>query len=306
MKKGIMEYVLALRECGYPAAAAEKCGVTSSTLISSLKRMEEELGVLLYDRTSRTLTEAGIIYADISRQILQEDERLRKAISQLQPKKLVIGSTSYVDHRITSKLSMELFPLVADEGNVSLVEYPSDEPPAELWEGGLDLFFSCQGPSPSNRLVFVPFLSTPLFLAVPPECSINPQRPMSGVAGLKLISMFQGTILQHQQYTLARKAGREPELLMETNSAVLTDNLVSGGAGYAIVNIGTAHNLYHCNLYPIPGSRFVMGVWLSKEKEKQPQVKKIFRLLKKCAEDLYENIPEVTLLFKEGEEPDVS
>ncbi|MCD8222650.1 MAG: LysR family transcriptional regulator [Clostridiales bacterium] len=306
MKTGILHYVLALRECGYPAAAAAKCGVSSSTLISSLKRMESELGILLYDRDSRRLTLAGNLYADACLGILEEDARLRTAIADLQPKNLTVGHASYVDSRLISRLSMEIFAQSAKNPEPRIRAFLSDEPPESLLTGKLNLFIACHGASPSSRLTFLPLLSSPLFLVVPPGQKVNAARPMKSIGGLKLIALFQDTELHRQQFLLAKRAGADPETLIETNSLILAENLIRSGAGYTLANAGITHSLAQCDIYPIPNSKFTLGVWLLKEKSHDSRIMEIYHLLCHGVEELYGNSSYVTLLYQEGNSDHVS
>ena len=69
-----LQYLVAVDEERHFHKAAERCFVSQPTLSGQLKKLEEELGVLLVERTSRqvTMTEVGAIVADKARGILAE------------------------------------------------------------------------------------------------------------------------------------------------------------------------------------------------------------------------------------------
>ena len=56
-----MEYLLAVANCGSFSLAAEHCFVTQPSLSMQIKSLEEELGVVLLDRSKKPViaTEAG-------------------------------------------------------------------------------------------------------------------------------------------------------------------------------------------------------------------------------------------------------
>ena len=46
-----LEYVMAVYRCKHFAKAADYCNVTQPTLSSMIQKLEEELGVKIFDRT---------------------------------------------------------------------------------------------------------------------------------------------------------------------------------------------------------------------------------------------------------------
>jgi LysR family hydrogen peroxide-inducible transcriptional activator len=72
MKLRDLEYLVALDEEGHFARAAERCFVSQPTLSGQLKKLEDELGVLLVERSSRqvVMTEVGRAVAAQARQVL--------------------------------------------------------------------------------------------------------------------------------------------------------------------------------------------------------------------------------------------
>jgi LysR family hydrogen peroxide-inducible transcriptional activator len=72
MKLRDLEYLVALDEEGHFARAAQRCFVSQPTLSGQLKKLEEELGVLLVERSSRqvVMTEVGRATAAQARKVL--------------------------------------------------------------------------------------------------------------------------------------------------------------------------------------------------------------------------------------------
>ncbi|MBN2616066.1 MAG: LysR family transcriptional regulator [Bacteroidales bacterium] len=74
-----LEYVVAVDTYRHFATAAEKCFVTQPTLSMQLKKLEEEIGVVLFDRNKQPVipTAAGIRIIQQARQVLQEAKKIK-------------------------------------------------------------------------------------------------------------------------------------------------------------------------------------------------------------------------------------
>ncbi len=73
-----LEYIVALDTWRHFATAAEKCFVTQPTLSMQIHKLEEELGVRIFDRSKTPVvpTEEGAAIIAQAREILRETERL--------------------------------------------------------------------------------------------------------------------------------------------------------------------------------------------------------------------------------------
>lgn len=83
-----MEYAVAVDSYRNFAKAAEKCFVTQPTLSMQLKKMEEELEVILFDRSKQPVipTEAGKIIVEQARQVLQEAKKINLLAKEVKDK----------------------------------------------------------------------------------------------------------------------------------------------------------------------------------------------------------------------------
>ena len=78
-----MQYAVAVADHLNFSLAAESCGIGQSALSQQISKLEEELGVTLFYRTSKTVktTEAGGAFVQAARQILQSVEALRSEMA---------------------------------------------------------------------------------------------------------------------------------------------------------------------------------------------------------------------------------
>ena len=80
-----LEYLLAVANCGSFSQAAEVCFVTQPSLSMQVKSLEEELGVVLLDRSKKPVvpTEAGEVVLEQARETLRAFNCIREAVSEL-------------------------------------------------------------------------------------------------------------------------------------------------------------------------------------------------------------------------------
>ena len=80
-----LRYLVAIAEAGHMTRAAEALGVSQPALSAAVRKLEEELGVPLFDRTGRgvTLTEAGRVFVGHASGALRDVEAGRRAVRAL-------------------------------------------------------------------------------------------------------------------------------------------------------------------------------------------------------------------------------
>lgn len=79
-----LEYLLALEKHGHFGKAAEACNVSQPTLSAMIRQLEEELDVVLFDRTQRPVapTPIGTEILLSAKRILSESDRLKELVGQ--------------------------------------------------------------------------------------------------------------------------------------------------------------------------------------------------------------------------------
>ncbi len=97
-----LEYLLAVANCGSFSLAAEHCFVTQPSLSMQVKALEEELGVVLLDRSKKPVipTEAGQVVLERARETLRAYNNIRESVAELR------GETS-------GKLRLGVIPTIA-------------------------------------------------------------------------------------------------------------------------------------------------------------------------------------------------
>lgn len=78
-----LEYLIALSEFKHFRRAADACNVSQPTLSGQIRKLEEELGTILLERTSRKVlfTQAGLMLVDQAKAVLREVKLLKEMAS---------------------------------------------------------------------------------------------------------------------------------------------------------------------------------------------------------------------------------
>ena len=80
-----LEYVVAVDQHRHFAKAAESCFITQATLSMMIKKLEQELGLVIFDRSKQPVvpTEAGKLLIEQARLVLKETELIKQLSSNL-------------------------------------------------------------------------------------------------------------------------------------------------------------------------------------------------------------------------------
>lgn len=75
-----LQYVVAVDQCRHFGRAAEMCHVSQPTLSAQLAKLEDELGVVLFDRNKQPIlpTEEGVAFIEQAKVIMNESRRLEQ------------------------------------------------------------------------------------------------------------------------------------------------------------------------------------------------------------------------------------
>ena len=78
-----LEYLVALAEHKHFRRAADACHVSQPTLSGQIRKLEDELGIILLERTSRKVlfTQSGLLLVDQAKTVLREVKLLKEMAS---------------------------------------------------------------------------------------------------------------------------------------------------------------------------------------------------------------------------------
>ncbi|MFM0210701.1 LysR substrate-binding domain-containing protein [Paraburkholderia sediminicola] len=217
-----LRYFVALAEHLSFTSAAERVHVAQSTLSHQIKQLEEEVGVLLFERIGKRvhLTPAGETFLAHAQSALREVDAglwsLKEASADLHGE-ITIGATHTFNMRIIPacvSTFMERHPSV----KVTVFEYAQDELADALEAERLDLAIGYKPHSPNLR--FEPLYDEELVLVV------SPSHPLAHRRSVRMVELhLQRLALLHSSSATRQLLDRcfsmaraEPAVVVEMNA----------------------------------------------------------------------------------------
>lgn len=170
------EYIYAVYQEKSFSKAAKKLYVSQPWLSAAVKKVEQELGVRLFDRSTTpiSLTEAGMYYIQGIEEIRRIEQDMRQHFQELQNARrrvLHIGSSMFFCTYVLPKLLQEfrtLYPHVV----IRFEEGSSAELMQRMLHGDLDVIVEAEKLD-NDQITHVPWMKEELVLAVPAAYAIN-------------------------------------------------------------------------------------------------------------------------------------
>jgi LysR family hydrogen peroxide-inducible transcriptional activator len=233
-----LEYVVAVADENHFGRAAERCNVSQPTLSVQIRKLEESLGLVLFERSNRRvlLTPAGQIIVRQARSVLAEAQRLLALASEGRGAPL----TGRLVLAAIQTLGPYLFPLVL---RLLRQEFPllslalSEARTAEILEGLRDGRVDAalvSLPLPASGLTISPLFVEPFWLACPADHALARGGALraTDIAGPDLLLLDEGNCLRDQTVAACgagSSAGRHATSLETLRS------MVAAGAGYTLL-----------------------------------------------------------------------
>src|SRR5579872_3815530 len=237
-----LRYLVALADELHFTRAAAREHIAQPALSQQIRRLEDELGLALVERTTRrvSITEAGELLVARARRILAELEAARaelQAVRGIQSGRVLVGALHTmgpVDLALVLADFHERHPGV----ELTVREQSSEELAEMLRVDELDLaFLSVTERVESHGLGLYQLVSEELVLILPPEHPLRRRQRvrMAELADEEFISFREGARLRELLVSAGRSAGFEPSVKLESNEARRIRRLVSRGLGVAIL-----------------------------------------------------------------------
>lgn len=211
-----LEYLVALAEHRHFRRAADSCHVSQPTLSGQIRKLEDELGVMLLERTSRKVlfTQAGLLLVDQARTVLREVKVLKEMASQqgeTMSGPLHIGLIPTVGPYLLPHIIPMLhqtFPKL----EMYLHEAQTHQLLAQLDSGKLDCVILALVKE-SEAFIEVPLFDEPMLLAIYEDhpWANRDCVPMSDLAGEKLLMLEDGHCLRDQAMGFCFEAGADED-----------------------------------------------------------------------------------------------
>jgi DNA-binding transcriptional LysR family regulator len=222
--------------------AAKRLNMEQAPLSQSIKRLEQELGVQLFDRSQRSvaLTDPGRVFFEEARRMLMQAELMRKltlreAVKTPEIRMSFIGPALY---RVLPDMLVR-YRSIAPEVHIRLLEHPSPEQMRGLQAGDYDIgFVTVFGTDQGNGCETLLIERTPFVAAIPAGW------PLGENGGISLAELAEQPFIQPpQQYaaqllqtrSMFKQAGTMPHVVQEATQTNTSLSLVAAGLGCSLV-----------------------------------------------------------------------
>lgn len=241
-----LQYALQIAEERNFSRAAEKLHIAQPSLSQQLSKLEKEIGVLLFQRTTNSvdMTYAGEVFMERAQKILDSLEQLKKEmadISQTRTGKVTIGTMPITGSHLLPHV-LPLFHKKYPDIELVLTEEPSTSTLVKMTAQGKNDLCLLSLPIQDPSLEYEPIIKEAIMLAVSQEHPILHKQAGSS-APIKLsqmkdqpfIFLKRGQGFRQITMELCRQAGFEPNITFESSNMETVQSLVAAGMGVALV-----------------------------------------------------------------------
>ncbi|HWF55136.1 MAG TPA: LysR family transcriptional regulator [Solirubrobacteraceae bacterium] len=237
-----LRYVVALADEGNFTRAAAREHIAQPALSQQIRRLEQELGLALVERTTRrvALTEAGRLLVTRARSILADVEAAQAEMQSLRGAftgRVTVGAMHTMGP-IDVSLALALFHHRHPGVELTVREQSSEELAELLRLDELDVaFLSVTERIESHGLGLAQLVSEELVAIVPPDHRLASLRRirLEQLADAEFVSYREGSRLREVLMSAAAQAGFEPNIALESNESQRVRRLVARGIGVALL-----------------------------------------------------------------------
>ena len=278
-----LKYTLAVAEYGNFTTASEKCFVTQPTLSMQVQKLEEELGVTIFNRSTKPLqvTEVGKKVLIQAKKIVEESSRMNDVISE---EKGIIGGSLKVG--VIPTVSPTLLPLflnifIKKHKNVELKieEYNTDIISKKLEDNTIDCAIAAT-PLNNSRIIERPLYYEPFVAYVPKHhfLSGNKSLEISDLSNSDLLILEDGHCFRNQVLNLCTLEDLNKQYELKSGSFETLINLSNNGPWMTIIPYLHSNNLSTNNIQNIipfndPAPAREISMIYSKSQLKLPVIK---------------------------------
>lgn len=265
-----LKYFLAVAELEHFGQAAEQCHVSQPTLSGQIKKLEEQLGLKLFERTNRRvmLTEVGSKIAVCARRILREVDAINEiAESSRDPMagKFRLGAfptlATYIFPKIVPKIKQSLPNL-----RLILIEEKTHNLIEQLKNGDIDAALLAL-PIHDDFLISHELFYEEFYLAVPPshELSKYDEIDQAILNKHRLLLLEEGHCLRDQSLEVCQLHGIAEEQDFKATGLETLRQMVKAGTGITFMPKIACHeneqDIHYIPFKPPAPGRKIALIW---------------------------------------------
>jgi len=264
-----MQYVVAVADLRSFTQAAEQCFVSQPTLSGQIKKLEDQLGVAIFERTNKRVmpTDVGESIISAARRVLREMENIRESASAAHDPlagRFRLGAFPTLSSYLLPKLVPKI---VEDMPNLRLIlmEEKTDDLLDKLRRGTIDAAFLAL-PVRDDFLVSRQLFEDPFVLAVSDRHELANMDVVD--QGLlvrhQLLLLEEGHCLRDQSLAVCRLLGVGEDPDFRATSLETLRQMVKAGTGITLmpkIAVGDDAGIRYLPFTANPPSRTIGLVW---------------------------------------------
>ena len=231
-----LQYLIAIADLRNFSQAANKCCVSQPTLSNQIRKLEETLGVVIFERSNKRVmpTETGEQIIALARRVLREVDAMHDVAQSAQDPlagKFRLGAfptlSTYIFPSLVPKITAALPQL-----KLVLVEEKTQILIERLKRGELDAALLAL-PVHDDQLVVKKLFDDEFFLAVPPQHPLakTKQVDQADLSASTLLLLEEGHCLRDQALEVCHLVGMEEEQDFRATSLETLRQMVKAGTG---------------------------------------------------------------------------
>ncbi len=237
-----LEYIVALDEHRHYVKAAAHCFVSQPNLTMQVKKLEEEIGVRIFDRDKKPIqpTEIGIQVITRARQILRECNQLKEFVNH--EKFAVEGEfTIGVIPTLAPYLLPQFLPLFMKENpkvHLKIQELQTEQIISRLEHGMIDIGILVT-PLEEQAIKEIPIFYEPFLLYLPESHRLLNEKLMMAedLDPSEVLVLDEGHCFREQALAICKRAKNQSAIGFDYQSGSIEalKRLVQNGVGYTLV-----------------------------------------------------------------------
>ena len=272
--------------------AARALGISQPPLSQQVRALEDELGVALFERSSRRveLTEAGRLFLPEARRTLQQAAHavdVAQRVQRGETGELSIGFATSVPFIPMIARALALFRERYPAVHLTLAEMSRDAQLAGVADGGIDLGFvrNSSAPPLPDGFVATLLLEEPLVVAIREDHPLaREERPLTvlDLADQPFVVYHRalGAGFNDHIAQLFRRHGREVRIAQEVSGIASLLGLVAAGLGVSVlVRSLAAIHADHMVYRPLEEPGSLSSLWLVRREMPSPSGQRFAELL---------------------------
>lgn len=234
-----LEWLVTVSELEHVTDAAALLGTNQPTLSRALARVEDELGVRVFERSYDGVhpTPTGQIVVAAARDLTERYAQLLADLETALDPDAGVVRLAFLDSIATSLVPKVLHEVhgQAPKVRVLLRQEPGHEIAADLASGAVDLAIT--SPRPDGPFGWLPLQEERLVLTVPAQHRLRDRKrlTLAAIADDELVTTPVGFGYRDLVDSLLREAGVAPVVSFESQDLATIEGLVAAGLGVAIL-----------------------------------------------------------------------